>query len=241
MKKKSKSFGSSLGLADDRCYSDYKSMASAESKRNDGIQALGIMTPSGDHYKIAKVFIEKGIHIICDKPLTATVEDAVKLKKVILKNKIVFALTHNYSSYPMLREAKNIISNHKLGKINLINVEYPQGYTVGVKKKDEKRTLKWRLDKKQSGPSMILSEIGTHAYHLLRYVTGLEANEISAEVNSLSSEISVDDNAFVLLRMRNKARGIIWVSSAATGGENGLKIRVYGTKGAVEWLSLIHI
>ncbi len=178
-KKKSKSFGSSLGLADDRCYSDYKSMASAESKRNDGIQALGIMTPSGDHYKIAKAFIEKGIHIICDKPLTATVEDAVKLKKVILKNKIVFALTHNYSSYPMLREAKNIISNHKLGKINLINVEYPQGYTVGVKKKDEKATLKWRLDKK---------------------------------------------------------RGIIWVSSAATGGENGLKIRVYGTKGSIEWL-----
>ena len=211
-------------------------MVSAESKRNDGIQALGIMTPSGDHYKIAKAFVEKGIHIICDKPLTATVEDAVKLKKVILKNKIVFALTHNYSSYPMLREAKNIISNHKLGKINLINVEYPQGYTVGVKKKDEKRTLKWRLDKKQSGPSMILSEIGTHAYHLLRYVTGLEANEISAEVNSLSSEISVDDNAFVLLRMRNKARGIIWVSSAATGGENGLKIRVYGTKGSIEWL-----
>ena len=136
----------------------------------------------------------------------------------------------------MLREAKNIISNQKLGKINLINVEYPQGYTVGVKKKDEKATLKWRLDKKQSGPSMILSEIGTHAYHLLRYVTGLEANEISAEVNSLSSEISVDDNAFVLLRMQNKARGIIWVSSAATGGENGLKIRVYGTKGSIEWL-----
>ena len=160
----------------------------------------------------------------------------LKLKKAILKNKIVFALTHNYSSYPMLREAKNIISNQKLGKINLINVEYPQGYTVGVKKKDEKATLKWRLDKKQSGPSMILSEIGTHAYHLLRYVTGLEANEISAEVNSLSSEISVDDNAFVLLRMRNKARGIIWVSSAATGGENGLKIRVYGTKGSIEWL-----
>ena len=235
-KKKSKSFGSLLGLTDDRCYSDYKSMAAAESKRNDGIQALGIMTPSGDHYKIAKAFIEKGIHIICDKPLTATFEDAIKLKKIILKNKIVFALTHNYSSYPMLREAKNIISNHKLGKINLINVEYPQGYTVGVKKKDEKATLKWRLDKKQSGPSMILSEIGTHAYHLLRYVTGLEANQISAEVNSLSSEISVDDNAFVLLRMRNKARGIIWVSSAATGGENGLKIRVYGTKGSIEWL-----
>ena len=107
---------------------------------------------------------------------------------------------------------------------------------MAVKKKDEKNILKWRLDKNMCGPSMILAEIGTHAYHLLRYVTGLEVNEISAEVNSLSDEISVDDNAFITLRMNNKARGSIWVSSAATGGENGLKIRVYGTKGAVEWL-----
>jgi len=135
----------------------------------------------------------------------------------------------------MLREAKEIIKKGKVGKINIINVEYPQGYTVGVKKQNEKRTLKWRLDKNLSGPSMILSEIGTHAYHLLRYVTGLEVSELSAEVNSLSSEISVDDNAFVIMRLKNNARGMIWVSSAATGGENGLKIRVYGNKGAIEW------
>ena len=191
-------------------------------------------SPSGDHYKIAKPFIENKVHIVCDKPLTATVKDAEKLKKLVEKNRIVFALTHNYSSYPMLREAKEIIKKGKIGKINLINVEYPQGYTVGVKKKNEKKTLKWRLDKNQSGPSMILSEIGTHAYHLLRYVTDLEVKELSAEVSSLSSEISVDDNAFVILRMNNSAKGMIWVSSAATGGENGLKIRVYG-------LSLIHI
>ena len=234
-KKKSISFGSSLGLNKDRCYKDYKEMALKESQRDDGIEALGIMTPSGDHYKIAKLFIEKKIHIICDKPLTATIKDAEKLKKIVEKNKIVFALTHNYSSYPMLREAKEIVKKGKIGKINLINVEYPQGYTVGVKKKNEKKTLKWRLDKNLSGPSMILSEIGTHAYHLLRYVTDLEVEEISAEVNSLSSEISVDDNAFVVMRMNNKARGMIWVSSAATGGENGLKIRVYGNKGAIEW------
>ena len=234
-KKKSISFGSSLGLNKDRCYKDYKEMALKESQRDDGIEALGIMTPSGDHYKIAKLFIENKIHIICDKPLTATIKDAEKLKKIVEKNKIVFALTHNYSSYPMLREAKEIVKKGKIGKINLINVEYPQGYTVGVKKKNEKKTLKWRLDKNLSGPSMILSEIGTHAYHLLRYVTDLEVEEISAEVNSLSSEISVDDNAFVVMRMNNKARGMIWVSSAATGGENGLKIRVYGNKGAIEW------
>ena len=235
-KKKSKEFGKSLGLDPDRCYNDYKTMAKNESVRPDGVQAIGIMTPSGDHYKIAKEFIKKNVHIICDKPLTSTVEDAVALEKLVYKTKIVFALTHNYSSYPMLREAKKLVEKNKIGIIKLINVEYPQGYTVAVKKKDEKSTLKWRLDKKMCGPSMILAEIGTHAYHLMRYVTGLEVREVSAEVNSLSDEISVDDNAFMTVRMNNKARGSIWVSSAATGGENGLKIRVYGTKGAVEWL-----
>ena len=235
-KKKSKEFGESLGLDPDRCYNDYKVMAKKESARSDGLQALGIMTPSGDHYKIAKEFIKNKVHIICDKPLTAKVEDAVALENLVIKNKIVFALTHNYSGYPMLREAKKLIEKNKIGKIKVINVEYPQGYTVAVKKKDEKRTLKWRLDKNLCGPSMILAEIGTHAYHLMRYVTGLEVKEVSAEVNSLSDEISVDDNAFMIVRLNNNARGSIWVSSAATGGENGLKIRVYGTKGAVEWL-----
>jgi predicted dehydrogenase len=233
--KKSKEFGMALGLNPSRCYSDYKSMAKKEASRSDSIQALGIMTPSGDHYKIAKLFIENYIHIICDKPLTATIEDAKQLEKLVKKKKIIFALTHNYSAYPMLREAKEIIKLGKLGDILLINVEYPQGYTVGVKKKDEASTLKWRLNKKMCGPSMIMAEIGTHSYHLLRYVTGLEAKEVSAEINSLSPELSVDDNAFLTLRMKNKARASIWVSSTATGGENGLKIRVYGTKGAVEW------
>ena len=235
-KKKSKEFGRSLGLDSDRCYNDYKIMAKQELARHDGVQAIGIMTPSGDHYKIAKEFIKNNVHIICDKPLTSKVEDAVALEKLVHKTKIVFALTHNYSGYPMLREAKKLVEKNKIGKIKVINVEYPQGYTVAVKKKDEKSTLKWRLDKNMCGPSMILAEIGTHAYHLMRYVTGLEVNEVSAEVNSLSDEISVDDNAFMTVRMNNKARGSIWVSSAATGGENGLKIRVYGTNGAVEWL-----
>mgnify|MGYP001321050132 CR=1 FL=1 len=234
--KKSIKFGESLGIKKDRCYSNYKEMALQEAKREDGIEALGIMTPSGDHYEIAKEFIKNKVHIICDKPLTSNIRDAENLKRLISKYKVVFALTHNYSAYPMLREAKEIIQNGKIGKINLINIEYPQGYTVGIKKIFEKKILKWRLDKNQSGPSMILSEIGTHAYHLLTYVTGLEIKELAAEVSSLSSEITVDDNAFIILRMKNGARGSIWVSSAATGGENGFKIRVYGNKGSVEWL-----
>ena len=233
--KKSKDFGMSLGLDPKRCYADYLSMAKEEGKKLDGIQALGIMTPSGDHYRIAKPFINNNVHIICDKPLTATVEDALKLEKLVKKKKVIFALTHNYSAYPMLREAKSLVDKGKIGKVLLANVEYPQGYTVGVKKKDEASTLKWRLDKKLCGPSMILAEIGTHSYHLLHYVTGLEVSEVSAEVNSLSPELSVDDNAFLILRMQNKARASIWLSSTATGGENGLKIRVYGTKGSVEW------
>tara|TARA_Y100001970_G_scaffold56471_1_gene71556 strand:+ start:3783 stop:4988 length:1206 start_codon:yes stop_codon:yes gene_type:complete len=235
-KKKSIKFGNSLGLEEDRCYADYKTMAINEIKRSDGIKAVGIMTPSGDHYKISKEFARYGVHIICDKPLTASIKEAILFEKLIKKNKIIFALTHNYSAYPMLREAKNIIFKKKIGEIKLINVEYPQGYTVGVSKRNEKKVLKWRLDKKLVGPSMILAEIGTHAYHLIRYVTGLEVNEVAAEVNSLSDQITVDDNAFLLLRMSNKSRGSLWVSSAATGGENGLKIRVFGTKGAIEWL-----
>tara|TARA_Y100000590_G_scaffold455991_1_gene605648 strand:- start:59 stop:1258 length:1200 start_codon:yes stop_codon:yes gene_type:complete len=232
---KSKEFGKSLGLDPARCYDNYISMAKNESSRKDGIEVVGIMTPSGDHYKIAKAFIEKKIHIICDKPLTATYEDAIKLEKLVNKYKINFALTHNYSAYPMLREAKSLVEGGKIGNVLLFNIEYPQGYTVGVKKQNEKTTLKWRTDKKMSGPSMILSEIGTHAYHLLRFVTNLEVKEVSAEVNSLSPELTVDDNAFLILRMKNNARGSIWVSSAATGGENGLKIRVYGNKGSIEW------
>ena len=232
---KSKDFAISLGLDPDRAYSNYKEMAELENKRNDGVEAIGIMTPSGEHYSIAKEFIKNNVHIICDKPLAATIKDAEDLENLVIKNDIVFALTHNYSAYPMLREAKEIIKNGDIGNIRLVNVEYPQGYTAGLKKEDEESVLKWRLDPSVVGPSMILAEIGTHAYHLLRYVTKLEVSELSAEVKSLSSELTVDDNAFVMLRLSNQARGIIWVSSAATGGENGLRIRVFGSKGSIDW------
>ena len=141
--KKSISFGQSLGLSIDRCYDNFITMAKKESQRSDGIEAVGVMTPSGDHYKIIREFVANKVHIICDKPLTATIKDAVRLEKLIKKSKVIFALTHNYSGYPMLREAKEIVANGSIGKINLINVEYPQGYTVGVKRKDQKNTLKW--------------------------------------------------------------------------------------------------
>ncbi len=233
--KKSKQFAKNLGINSSRAYSDYKEMAEEENKRTDGVEAIGIMTPSGDHTLIAEEFIKNNVNIISDKPLTSNLDDAYKLQNLVKKNNIIFALTHNYSSYPMLREAKEIIRKGLIGEIRIINVEYPQGYTAGLTKKNEVSALKWRLDPSKCGPSMILSEIGTHAHHLIRYVTNLEIAEVSAEVNSLSPEISVDDNAFLILRMSNKARGMIWLSSAATGGENGLRIRVFGSKGALDW------
>ena len=232
---KSKKFAISLGVETSRAYSDYNEMAENENNRKDGIEVVGIMTPSGDHSSIAEPFINNKVHIICDKPLTSSIAEANKLQQLIKKNNIIFALTHNYSAYPMLREAKAIVESGRIGDIRLINIEYPQGYTVGIKKADEESTLKWRTDPVMCGPSMILAEIGTHAHHLLRYVTNLEVSEVSAEVNSLSPEITVDDNAFLMLRMSNKARAMIWVSSAATGGENGLRIRVFGSKGAIDW------
>ena len=232
---KSKQFAISLGIDPLRTYSDYNEMAENERKRDDGVEAVGIMTPSGDHCSIAEPFINNKVHVICDKPLTATIEEAHKLQQMVNKNNIIFALTHNYSAYPMLREAKKIVEKGKIGDVRLINIEYPQGYTAGIKKEEEELTLKSRLDPRRCGPSMILSEIGTHAHHLLRYVTNLEVSEVSAEVDSLSPEITVDDNAFLILRMSNQASGMIWVSSAATGGENGLRIRVFGSKGAVDW------
>ena len=232
---KSKEFAKSIGLDPSRAYSNYLEMAEEEKKRKDGVEAVGIMTPSGFHYKIAKEFIKNNVNIICDKPLTSNIADAEKLEDLVQKSNIVFALTHNYSGYPMLREAKNIIQNNGIGEIRLFNIEYPQGYTVDIKKEDESSTLKWKLDSEMVGPSMILAETGTHAHHLLKYVTNLNISELSADVQSISPEISVDDNAFILLRMKNGAKGSIWVSSAATGGENGFRIRVYGSKGAIDW------
>ena len=231
----SKKFSNSLGIDTDRSYSDYKEMAIQEKNRSDGIEAVGIMTPAGDHCLIAKEFIKNNIHVICDKPLAAHLKDAYSLKELVDKHNIIFALTHNYSAYPMLREAKQLISEGKIGHIRLVNVEYPQGYTADIKKEDESTSLKWRLDSNQVGPSMILAEIGTHSHHLLRYVTGLEVDEVSSDVHSLSPEISIDDNAFLMLRLTKSARGMIWVSSAATGGENGLRIRVFGSEGAIDW------
>ena len=237
--KLSVSFGKTLGISKDRCYSTFKEMALKESKRNDGIQVVSIMTPPSSHQIIAEKFIEKNINIISDKPFAGNLDQAKKLYKKIKSNKkIKYALTHNYSAYPMVREAKVLIEKGKIGKIEYVNVEYIQDWSDGTKinLKNAKKILKWKIDNKIVGASAVLNEIGTHAYHLATYISGLKGEKIFADIKQISKKIKMDDNAQVMINFTNGAKGMFWTSVMAKGGVYGLRIRVFGSKGSLEWV-----
>ena len=233
------SFGKTLGISKDRCYSNFKEMALKESKRNDGIQVVSIMTPPSSHQIIAEKFIEKNINIISDKPFAGNLDQAKKLYKKIKSNKkIKYALTHNYSAYPMVREAKVLIEKGKIGKIEYVNVEYIQDWSGGTKinVRNAKKKLKWKIDNKIVGASAVLNEIGTHAYHLATYISGLKGEKIFADIKQISKKIKMDDNAQVMINFTNGAKGMFWTSVMAKGGVYGLRIRVFGSKGSIEWV-----
>ena len=233
------SFGKTLGISKDRCYSNFKEMALKESKRNDGIQVVSIMTPPSSHQIIAEKFIEKNINIISDKPFAGNLDQAKKLYKKIKSNKkIKYALTHNYSAYPMVREAKVLIEKGKIGKIEYVNVEYIQDWSDGTKinVRNAKKKLKWKIDNKIVGASAVLNEIGTHAYHLATYISGLKGEKIFADIKQISKKIKMDDNAQVMINFTNGAKGMFWTSVMAKGGVYGLRIRVFGSKGSLEWV-----
>ena len=232
-------FGKTLGISKDRCYSTFKEMALKESKRNDGIQVVSIMTPPSSHQIIAEKFIEKNINIISDKPFAGNLDQAKKLHKKIKSNKkIKYALTHNYSAYPMVREAKVLIEKGKIGKIEYVNVEYIQDWSGGTKinVRNAKKKLKWKIDNKIVGASAVLNEIGTHAYHLATYISGLKGEKIFADIKQISKKIKMDDNAQVMINFTNGAKGMFWTSVMAKGGVYGLRIRVFGSKGSLEWV-----
>ena len=232
-------FGKTLGISKDRCYSTFKEMALKESKRNDGIQVVSIMTPPSSHQIIAEKFIEKNINIISDKPFAGNLDQAKKLYKKIKSNKkIKYALTHNYSAYPMVREAKVLIEKGKIGKIEYVNVEYIQDWSDGTKinVRNAKKKLKWKIDNKIVGASAVLNEIGTHAYHLATYISGLKGEKIFADIKQISKKIKMDDNAQVMINFTNGAKGMFWTSVMAKGGVYGLRIRVFGSKGSLEWV-----
>ena len=232
-------FGKKLGIQKDRCYSNFTEMANKESKRKDGIQVVSIMTPPSSHQIIAEKFIDNNINIISDKPFAGNLEQAKKLYKKIKSNKkIKYALTHNYSAYPMVREAKVLVEKGKLGRVEYINVEYIQDWSGGSKinSKNAKKKLKWKIDRKIVGISAVLNEIGTHAYHLATYISGLRGDKVFADIKQISKKIQMDDNAQVMINFTNGAKGMFWTSVMAKGGVYGLRIRIFGTKGSLEWV-----
>ena len=237
--KKSISFGKSLGIDPQRCYSNYSEMADKENKLRNKIDVVSIMTPPGSHQKIAEKFIDKNIHIISDKPFAANLRQAKSLfKKIKSNNKIKYALTHNYSAYPMVREAKTLVGKGKIGKIEYVNFEYIQDWSDGKKFNsiNAKKLFDWKLDPKIVGISTVLNELGSHGYHLAMYISGLKAKKVFADISQTSKKIKMDNNAQILIEFEKGAKGMFWTSTNTKGGVYGLRIRVFGTKGSVEWI-----
>ena len=237
--KKSISFGKSLGIDPQRCYSNYSEMADKENKLRNKIDVVSIMTPPGSHQKIAEKFIDKNIHIISDKPFAANLRQAKSLfKKIKSNNKIKYALTHNYSAYPMVREAKTLVGKGKIGKIEYVNFEYIQDWSDGKKFNsiNAKKLFYWKLDPKIVGISTVLNELGSHGYHLAMYISGLKAKKVFADISQTSKKIKMDNNAQILIEFEKGAKGMFWTSTNTKGGVYGLKIRVFGTKGSMEWI-----
>ena len=227
---KSQSSGKAIGLP--RIYDDFKTMAAEEAKLKDGIEAVSIVTPNNVHFAAAGEFLKRGIHVICDKPLTSTLEDAKELTKLAEESDALFILTHNYTGYPMVRQAREMVANNVIGNIRVVQVEYPQDWLTI---QQDFKQAEWRTDPKRSGAGGSTGDIGTHAFNLACFVSGLEVESLAADLQSFVPGRQVDDNAHVMLRFAGGARGMLWSSQVAPGNENALRLRVYGEKGGLEW------
>jgi predicted dehydrogenase len=210
-------------------------MAAAESKREDGIEVVSIVTPNHVHYDPAKAFLEAGIHVICDKPLTTTLDDALDLSRIVKETELVFGLTHNYTGHPMVRQAREMIEAGELGPVRLVQVEYVQDWLSTPLEKTGHKQAEWRTDPARSGPAGSLGDIGTHAFNLAAFVTGLVVDEVAADVTTFVPGRRLDDNVHVMLRFSNGAKGGLWASQVAVGNENNLHLRIYGEKAGLEW------
>lgn len=227
--------GAALGLDPERVYDDYEAMARAEADRADGIQAVAIVTPNHMHAAPAKAFLERGIHVICDKPLTATPDEAADLAETAARADAVFVLTHNYTGLPMVRQARAMVKAGDLGTLRVVQVEYAQDWLTEDLEASGQKQAAWRTDPALSGGGGSTGDIGTHAFNLAGYVTGLRAEALAADIQSFVPGRRLDDNAHVLLRYAGGARGMLWCSQVAPGNENALRLRVYGDKGGLEW------
>ena len=230
-----KSLSSAKEFGISRAYRSFQEMADAESKRADGIEAVSIVTPNHMHHAPAKAFLEAGIDVICDKPLTTNIEDALDLAEAVKKTGLVFGLTHNYTGHPLVRQAREMIAAGELGPTRLVQVEYVQDWLSTPLERTGQKQAEWRTDPARSGPGGSLGDIGTHAFNLACFVTGLTCEQIAADVSTFVPGRRLDDNVHMLLRFSSGAKGSLWATQVAVGNENNLRLRVYGEKAGLEW------
>ncbi|MBN9022822.1 MAG: Gfo/Idh/MocA family oxidoreductase, partial [Rhizobiales bacterium] len=224
-----------LGLDPERSYRSYEEMAEREGKRPDGIEVVSIVTPNDSHAPIARAFLKAGINVICDKPLSVTVKEAKELVVLTKKTGLLFAVTHNYTAYPMLRQAREMVASGLLGDIRVVQAEYAQDWLTNPIEKEGQKQAAWRTDPKRSGAGGTIGDIGTHAYNAACFVTGLKLESLCADLATMVKGRRLDDNDSILLRWKGGAKGMLWASQVAVGRENGLMLRVYGAKGGLEW------
>jgi predicted dehydrogenase len=225
-----------LRIDPDRVYPDYSVMAEVESKReSDRIDVAVIVTRTNSHFEIAKKFLQSGIQVICDKPLCLSLTEAKELKRLAEEKELILCLTHNYSGYAMVRHAARMVRNGDLGKVCVVQAEHASGWAAKLLENQGHPQVAWRTDPALSGDASVLFDLGTHAHQLARFVTGLEVTEVAAELNQIVQGRAIKDNANLLLRFSNGARGTLWASMAAIGNEHGLRIRVYGDRGSLAW------
>jgi len=231
---RSRKAATGLGLDPARAYADAVAMLDAERGRDDGAEVVAIMTPNDSHHRYAMAALDRGFDVICDKPMTNTLDEAMEIVHKVHATGLVFCLTHNYTGYPMVRQARAMVEDGQVGEIRLVQVEYVQGGKAGEADPDP-ATGPWRFDPARGGPSLVMGDIGTHAHNLVRFVSGLDVTEVAAEVGHVVPNRLVDDYGAAMLRFDNGARGTFWATQAAAGVENSLRIRVSGTKGSLEW------
>lgn len=227
--------GLSLGVAAERCYPDYEAMAAAESERGDGIDFVVIVTPNATHYPIAKAFLEHGIDVVCDKPLTLEVAEAEELSSLAKRKGLLFCVTYTYTGYPAVKQAREMIRRGELGDIRFVNAEYPQEWLATPAEREGSKQAAWRSDPKQSGKSNCVGDIGSHVENMVSYMTGLEISSLCARLDSFVQGRVLDDNASIMLNYRGGAKGLYWSSQIAIGYDNALRVRVFGSKGTIQW------
>ncbi|MFM9978504.1 MAG: Gfo/Idh/MocA family protein [Sphingomonadaceae bacterium] len=224
-----------LGIAPDRAYAEFRTMAQAETARSDGIEVVAIVTPNVLHFAAAKAFLEAGIDVICDKPMTLTLAEADALADIVARTGRVFALTQNNTGYPMVRQARAMVRDGLLGTLRVVRVSYVQDWLTTSLEREGQKQAAWRMDPSQAGAGGAIADIGVHAYNLVEFITGLELESVCADLQSFGEGRTLDDNANVLLRYKGGARGTLWASQVAPGNNNALTVGIYGDMGGLEW------